>query len=485
MQSWDLALDLERAPRELPLFRRIAHAIAQDIASGRLKPGERLPSSRSLAEQLQLNRNTVVAAFGELDRGGWIEGDGARGTRVRLALPSPAPSPPRSPAQGAGFDLPPDLPRASIAPRGPSMRLLLGGLPDLRLAPSRELARAYGRAMRGARGRRGLDYADPQGDERLRAALGGMLARMRGVHAPPERLCVVRGSQQALYLAARALLKPNDLVVIEDPGYPPAAQVLGFAGAEICPLPVDQEGLDTGALADLCARREVRAVLVTPHHQHPTSVTLSPRRRRELMEIAARRRLILIEDDYDFEFHYDGPPVLPLAADDPAGVVVYVGTLSKVLAPGLRLGYLAAHPAVINLLASYRSWVDQQGDHMVEAAVTELIEEGVLQRHTRRVQRVYQSRRDVLLRALQERFPSMSCSPPSGGMALWARFPGVDTADWAARARERGVVFQPGAALSFDRRPSEHARIGFAACNERELLDAAERLAASLPGGAL
>jgi GntR family transcriptional regulator/MocR family aminotransferase len=484
MRSWHLALELASRSGELsadiPLYRRIARVIAADIERGRLRPGERLPASRVLAAELGVNRNTVVAAYDELRAHGLVGARTTSGTCV-LARRRPEregadePALPREP----GFDLPPALPRQRPVARTPGMLLLLGGVPDLRLLPHRELARAYRRALQGSRGRSAVDYADPQGHPRLREALGEMLSRTRGLRTPPDALCVVRGSQHGLYLAAQALLTPGDVVAVEAHGFPPAWQAAHLAGAELAPIPVDPDGLDTDVLEALCARRRVRAVIVTPHHQYPTTVTMSPTRRRRLLALAERHRMMVLEDDYDHEFHYDGPSVLPLASADPAGVVVYVGTLSKSLAPGLRLGYVVGHPEVVARIVDYRTFVDHQGDHVLEQAVAMLFEEGDLLRHARRARRAYLSRRDVLCEALREHLPELVFRPPSGGMAVWARAQGVDTEAWAARGLQAQVAFQSGSRLTFGGGPSEHVRLGFAACDEQELREAVRRMAAT------
>jgi GntR family transcriptional regulator/MocR family aminotransferase len=476
VRTWELGLDLSQPGDDLPVYRRIARVIAADIARGRLRPGELVSSTRVLAAQLGVNRNTVVAAFEVLRIEGWITGKSARGTFVADVLPSTRLA--TAPLARGAFDLPPPGPSLAPLARTPGLLLLLGGVPDLRFVPHRELARALGQALRGARSRRLLDYADPQGNERLRVALGDLLARLRGMHAAPSAICVVRGSQQALYLAARALLAPGDAVAVEACGYPPTWHVLRLAGCEPVPIPVDAHGIDVDRLAAVCETRRVRAVIVTPHHHTPTTVTLSPARRSQLLALAARHRMMVIEDDYDFDFHYDGPPVLPLAAMDPAGVVVYVGTLSKCLAPGLRLGYLVGGPEVVSRVTAYRSWVDQQGDQVLEQAVAVLLEDGVVQRHTRRARRVYQARRDILCDALRRQLPALAFAVPAGGMAVWAHAPGIDTDAWVQRALERGVAMQAGRRFQFDGSASEHVRIGFAACNDAELQEAVRRLAA-------
>jgi len=482
MGSWQVAVELVDDPQK-PVFRQIAGAIQTDIERGRLRPGERLPSSRTLSVQLGVNRNTVIAAYDELRALGWVAGQPARGMFVASAVD---PGPPSFdvgavPPPGAGYDLPvSEVPELGPS-RAPGLLVLLGGVPELRFLPHVELARAYRKVLKGAGARQLVDYADPHGDERLRSALGELLARVRGVPAANESICVVRGGQAGIYLAARALLRPGDVVAVEEVGYRPAWQALRLAGARLVSTPVDDQGLDVDALQARCAGERLRAVYLTPHHQCPTTVTLSPERRRKLLALAAAERLIVFEDDYDFEFHYDGRPVLPMASTDTAGVVVYLGTMSKSLAPGLRIGYVVAPPAVVRRIAAYRSYVDRQGDQVLERAVAMLLEDGVLQHHARRALRAYRARRDLLCQLLAKKLPRLSFRPPTGGMAVWAHAPGVDVDRWVECGLEAGVAFQSARRFTFDGEAREFVRIGFAACDAQELAEATRRMVATLP----
>jgi GntR family transcriptional regulator/MocR family aminotransferase len=252
--------------------------------------------------------------------------------------------------------------------------------------------------------------------------------------------------------------------------------VFQLAGVEVVPIPVDSEGLDVTALEAVCATRQVNAVYLTPHHQLPTTVTLSAPRRLRLLELARQRGMLILEDDYDHEFQYEGSPVLPLAHSDRFGVVVYFGTLSKILAPGLRLGFVASTPEVAERIASYRAYVDQQGDHIVERAVAELIEDGELERHVRRARRLYRSRRDALAEALTRHVPDLVFTAPNGGLAIWAQAPGVDVDAWVQHALAAGVSFQAASHFLLGAAPRDFARLGFAACDEAQLVEAARRL---------
>lgn len=477
-RPWTFPIALDPGASE-PIFLQIARAVSADIRRGRLQPGGVLPGSRSLAQELGVHRNTVLAAYRELEAEGWTRSE-SRSTRVAQDLP-PALERARTPRGGLGFAL--ELPEAPLPFMPSSGRGVLnfgGGLPDLRLVPTDLLARAYRRALNQ---RHLLDYGDSGGDQRLRVALAQLLSEMRGLACGADQLFISGGSQMGLDLVARTLVRPGDRVGVEDPGYPPAWASLRGAGAELVPLPVDTGGLSIEALEAELARKPLRALYLTPHHQFPTTVTMSAPRRQRLLELARRHRMAILEDDYDFEFHFEGRPMLPLASADAAGVVVYIGTLSKVLAPGLRLGFVAAPHALIEALAAKRMAVDRQGDQVLERAAAELMEDGLLQRHARKMRRVYQARRDVLVEALRSQLGgAVAFELPPGGMSLWLRAaPGLDVELWAQRALARGVVLYPGGRFDFRRRSLPNFRLGFTSLNEAELREAVQRMRGAQP----
>lgn len=451
-----------------PLFAQIAEALAGDVRRGVLRPGDAIPGSRTLAEALGVHRNTVLAALRELEKQGWIRTERARGTFVSEALPEVRVRAPEVARGEALFEVSRVVPDAPTT-IPPGVLPLLGGVPDVRLVPTAALARAYRRALRSSRL---LGYGDPAGVPALRRALATMLAHTRGIAVEADEVVVTRGSQMAIDLVARALLRPGDVVAVEALGYRPAWEALRASGATLVPVRVDRHGLDVARLAELAEKTPLRAVYVTPHHQYPTTVVLGAPRRLTLLELARRHRFAILEDDYDHELHYEGRPILPLASRAPRSVI-YVGTLSKVLAPGLRLGWVVAPSPLREAIVARRAYVDRQGDHVLEHAIAELAEEGELARHTLRMRRVYLARRDFFVQALRETFGDvLRFEVPRGGMALWAQVRGIDVDAWAARAAERGVYVQTARRFTFDRRPRAAMRLGFGALDERELAQA-------------
>lgn len=477
MSRWRPTVALD-ADDERPLRTQIADRVQADIRRGRLTPGDLLPGSRQLAETLGVHRNTVIAAYEALIAQGWLQTRTGSGTFVSEALPE-IPQRPTAPAPETVAPIY-DLPEMEAGPALPQVGILsLDSLPDPQTLPSVPLMRAIRRSLR-LYGRALLDYADPQGDPHLRQALAEVLATARGLIPAPDRLVITRGSQMALWLAAQALIRPGDKVAVEALGYRPAWVALKAAGAELVPVPVDDEGLQVQALEAI--EGPLKAVYLTPHHQYPTTVPLSPRRRLALLELARRRRLALLEDDYDNEFHYEGRPLMPLASAAPEAVI-YVGTLSKVLAPGLRIGYAHAPKPVIERMITLRQAIDRQGDALGERAVAELFEEGEVQRHIRRMRRTYHARRDALLEALETHLGGViRCDRPDGGMALWAQVdPAVDVPTWVARCRDHGVTFSAGGRYTFDGRPLSALRLGFARLSPADLSKAIQIMSAQVP----
>ncbi|MBA69665.1 MAG: GntR family transcriptional regulator [Rhizobiales bacterium] len=471
MASDPLALDIEKdAPG--PLFLAIAGAITRDIMRGRLKPGARLPGTRALARELGVHRNTVDAAYQELMTQGWLHAEPARGTFVAQDLPE-------------GMAEPVAL---SVAVEPAAVRPPLAfsdGAPDPKLVPDKALARAFRRALLSPAFRAGADYGDARGTPVLRHALSSYLASDRGVVADPARLLLTRGSQMALFLAAKAALKPGQMIAVEEPGYPLAWEAFRAAGAAVRGVPVDAGGLSVAALEDAIENdQRISAVYVTPHHQYPTTVTMGAARRLQLLDLVERHGITLIEDDYDHEYRFEGRPVLPLAARAPADLpLIYVGSLSKLLSPGIRLGYAMAPEPLLGRMAAARAAIDRQGDAPLEAALADLIRDGDLGRHARKARRIYRARRDVLASALSDHLGGrIVFDRPAGGLALWLRCGNVSAETWAKRAEAAGLALLPGTRFALERAAPQALRLGYAALDEIQIARAVEILTQSLPG---
>jgi GntR family transcriptional regulator / MocR family aminotransferase len=420
--SPDLLIELDRS-RPRGLRAQVEDGLRAAIRDGRLGPGTRLPSSRALAVDLGVTRGVVVEAYEQLAAEGYVTTVQGSGTRVNdVAAPGP------------GHDR-----AAAPAPTAPLTHDFRIGLPDLGLFPRA----AWARATRGAlvaMPDADLGYLPPAGLPRLRAAVAAYLGRVRGVACGPDQVVICNGFGHGFSLVIRALAERGiDDVAVEVPGYDDPRDQIAWAGARVHPVPVDAEGLQTADLAAL----PVGAVVVTPAHQSPTGVVLSSRRRTELADWARERGGYVVEDDYDAEYRYDRHPVGALQGVLPDRVI-YHGTLSKSLAPGLRLGWLVAPPDLLDDVLRARSVTDHMTASLVQATFAEFLERGDLDRHLRRTRRIYRERRDALVAALGQWLPAVRVEGVSAGLNAFVTLPaGWDSAEVAAAARARGVGVYP------------------------------------------
>lgn len=473
LRPWQLSLsDRIDATRDTPIYMQIIEALVRDIERGRLTAGSYLPSSRELAKTLGVNRKTVVIAYEDLIAQGWLESAATRGTMVATALPDPVkrqhvdPEPTMSSiAVDYRYAAPPARP---IALPGGSGLKIDEGAPDGRLFPAELLARAYRAATNRAAETNGFQYRDPRGSAALRNGIASMLRGQRGLSVTADNICITRGSQNGLFLAAQILLKPGDAVVVEALTYEPAVAAFRALGAQIVPVGLDEGGIDIDAVEHACRRNAVRAVFVTPHHQFPTTVSLRPGRRLRLIELARLFGFAIIEDDYDHEFHFQSQPLLPLASYGP-GQTIYVGSMSKLLLPALRVGYVAAPPAVIDAIAHRVSLTDGMGNALTEDAAAALIETGELRRHARKAWQVYAERRRNFAAELDEALGDIAdYKTPDGGLAFWLRFPGIDLDAMEARAAALGLRFASSRSFMTHDEAPRGLRIGFASLNAHE-----------------
>lgn len=476
LRPWPLQITLDESSR-LALHVQICDAVVAGIRSNRLSPGSPLPGSRALAERLGINRKTVQLAYDELVARGWATAERRRGTFVSL-------SPPVAPSAdaGAGAGRRPASARSGRAiPAAPPSGMIVfdDGAPDTRLVPVTALAQAYHSALRRLSRNNRLADEHTLGSLALRQSISTMLNFNRGMATVPERICLTRGSQMAIFLVARILTGPGTTAALEEPGYGQARAAFRRSGADLAPIPVDGEGMRVDVLEKVCRTRRLACVYVTPHHQFPTTVQLSPERRRRLLELSERYGFTIVEDDYDHEFHFSGRPILPLASEAPNAGIVYVGSFSKVLSPHVRSGFIAASAGFIRDAASWVMQIDRLGDPVKELALSELIDSGTLQRHHDRARQIYDRRRQSFAELLQRNFGACArFSVPHGGLAFWVEFEApVGTASFTGKARGAGIRLLP-ARLFWTGKPLVGAtRIGYAHMTETEIAEPLRRLA--------
>jgi GntR family transcriptional regulator / MocR family aminotransferase len=409
-----LELDRERPePLRLQLERRLRDA----IRSGRLQPDERLPSSREMARELGVSRGLVLECYTQLQAEGYLTSRGGSATRVASGAEAP-PGPPPRPAA---------LVRPSID--------FKHGLPDLASFPRRDWAWAMREACRGVPAGE-LGYGDANGSDTLRMVLAAYLRRVRGAVAEPERIVICSGVQQGVNLVIRALARRGvKRVAFEDPGHPDHRAGLELAGIEAAPVPVDDRGVDVEAIEASGAG----AVVLTPAHQSPTGALLAPERRQALLAWAAERDATIIEDDYDAEFRYDREPVGTLQGLAPERVAT-LGSVSKSLAPGLRLGWVVCPPRLVDAIVAEKRIEDRAFPVLDQLALAALIESGRYDRHLRRMRGVYAARREALMDALARHAPGLDLRGLAAGFHVLVLLPdGVTEDEVVDAARERSV----------------------------------------------
>ena len=421
----------QSAPIYLQLYRRYQEA----IASGRLQPGDRVPSVRSLASELGLARGTVEVAYQMLVGEGYFVARGAAGTvvsprlgnladpgRAKASAPSRAPSP---------------------RPRALDHRMLPFqlGVPALDAFPRKTWTRLAGRTVRTLE-TVAMTHPDPAGYDPLRRAIATYLGISRGIACAPEQVFVTAGYRGALELVRRTLLQAGDLGWYEDPGYIFARQFLERAGMRLAPVPVDEEGLDVRIGLQRAA--DARFAVVTPTHQSPTGVALSLPRRLELLEWAHRRRAWIIEDDYDSEFRYHGRPLPALKSLDRNGRVLYTGTFSKVLFPGLRLAYLVVPASQADKFRDMVDHLPDPGSVLPQAMVADFMEQGHFARHLRKMRPLYAARRGYLADALAELAGGrLHVQQQAGGIHILAHLlPRQSDRKLAMAAQDEGLAVQ-------------------------------------------
>lgn len=443
----------------------LADRLRTAIADGTLTPGTRLPASRALAEELHLARGTVVEAYQRLGEEGVLVTNRGGGTVVADLVPSPGPGP-RTGTAAAPTPAPTTDPLNISA-----------GVPDVTAFPRAAWLRAERRLLATATDR-DLGYADPQGAPALRQALARWLARSRGVTVDADRILITGGVTGALSLLSQVLrARGITECAVEDPGSNGNRQILGHWLDRLHPIPVDADGLRTDELAQTPAR----AVLITPAHQFPTGVVLAPERRRALIDWAETTGGYIIEDDYDAEYRYDRQPVRAMHASAPERIA-YVASLSKVLAPALRLGWLIAPRDLHDELVHTRWATDLGSPALPQLALAELIDSGVLERHLRTLRSRHRARRDAAVAAIERYLPDCRVEGIAAGLHLLVRLPAhLDDRELAGRAAAAGIEVLALSALSSTPGPPGLV-IGYGPHSPQRLAEALRRLGELIGG---
>ena len=472
------AIVLDRSS-SAPLHRQIYDQWRHGVLTGRFRCAQRVPSTRELATALAVSRSTVTLAYEQLIAEGYLESSRGSGTYVCRELPDQLLHPNHKQI-ARGEEAPPiRLSRygAGLNDDFTSRRVPPGFIrftqwrPDLTLFPIAIWRKLVMRRLRTASPDL-FDYSDESsGYGPLRSEIAAYVSRSRAVRCTSDQVVIVNGSAQGIDLCVRLLLEPGDQVAIENPGYQGAHRIFAGYGAQLRPASIDENGIVIGDLGN-----KARLIYVTPSHQFPTGVAMSLTRRLELIEWSRRHNAVLIEDDYDSEYRYSGPPLPSLQGLATGVAVIYIGTFSKVMFPSLRIGYLIAPPSLVARVRRAKWLADRHTPVPEQAALADFISEGHLERHIRRMRRIYGGRRDALVEALQRHFGDrVQIRGDAAGMHLLVRFP--DDPRIAEKAVEAKVHLVGSAASYLTEPPRGEFILGFSSISERSIREGIRRLA--------
>jgi GntR family transcriptional regulator/MocR family aminotransferase len=461
------------------LYIQVCNTFISLITDGTLQPSDILPGSRVLAELIGINRNTVKLAYEELINQGWAESIERKGVFVLSRLPvrstTALPEANKNSKPQEAFIWTNHFENAIPGKNLQKTILAIDdGFPDVRLAPVDQLMREYRSLSRKFYGKKFLKYGSAKGSEHLRVSISNYLSHTRGLAVSSESILITKGSQMGIYLAAQLLLNRGDHIAVGMSNYGSADDTFKYAGAKLLRIPVDANGMDVDHLEAILQLKKIKAVYIIPHHHLPTTVTMSAERRLKLLNLAKEYRFAIIEDDYDFDFHYDNKPYLPLASIDHNQNVIYIGSISKTFAPALRIGFMTGPSAFIEAASSLRELIDKQGDTLLEEAFAVLFDNGEMERHFRKALKMYKQRRNLFCQVLKTDFNDViKFKTPEGGLAVWSDFDRkIDLIKMSGDALKKGLYIDDGNFYKNESFSTNALRMGFASINENEIVEA-------------
>ncbi len=479
LRPWKLEVMIER-DSTIAIHAQIANKIIDEIQQGRFEIGMALPGTRELAIKLAVNRKTVVQAYEELIAQGWLTTQSKRGTFVSSRTLSVNHNPKPIKKLDFGFKNKTIIESKAISSKKTESDFInfSDGLADSRLIPLEVLSRAMRHALISTIRTNKHSYHEPKGALILRQAILHMLNMGRGLHADVENICIVRGQQMGFFLIGRVLVRQNDVIVMEKLCDQLASDAFKSCGATIISIDQNEQGMDLDALEALCKTTKIRAVYASPHYQIPTTVSMSMPNRRRLLALADEYDFLIIEDDHDFEFHFSKKPVMPLASLDKPNRVIYVGSLSNVLAPSFRLGFVVASREIIKHFSNEIMMIDRQGNTMTELAVAELLHMGEINRHTLKIAKIYEERRAFIAKLIRSELNDyVDFDLPDGGLALWLKIiPSINMLTFLKDVELEKVRVIAGATFSLTNEPVTAIRLGFATLNNDETALGIKRL---------
>lgn len=472
-----LSLKLADDKKVQAKYLAIASALRHTIKTGQVSPTEALPSARQLAQQLKVNRHTVMAALAELVAQGWVESKERSGYRVVENIPIQASRLINKAVnkQGAfNWQFRKEQPIAAkpLIKASQYRYNFSGGQPDISKFPFDEFKSHFSQTCQRPQ-ESSLSYGDSCGERELIDEVSTYLRRVRAITDKEVMIC--NGSQEALYMISQLLLQRGDKVAVEQLGYPPAWQAFKSAGAELVAIEQDELGIVPEHLAAILAQGKVKLLYLTPLHQYPTTVSLDISRRMQIYQLAAKYGVAIVEDDYDHEFHYSSQPNAPMVSDDPVGLVIYISTFSKLMFGSARIGYVVASAPLIAQLSAYKMLMNHKCNVLMQLAVAKWMHQGGFEAHLRRMTKLYHKRRDYLVALLiqyQQQGLPIHFGVPAGGMAIW-----LDTGKSVVGLKEKLLTQQVYLQTEIEFNIKKHLpdesyrfiRLGFASMSEEKV----------------
>lgn len=463
-------------------YLNIAETLRNAIKTRKIMPSEKLPSARVLAQQLQVNRHTIMAAYQELVSQGWAESTQRKGYFVVETLPIEHSRSGKCSSTSLGELCQKHFPRShtwrvikhndlhSEKPASQYRYNFAGGNPDISAFPFRDF-KSYMNDALNKPAISELNYGDNNGYPHFIKEMKTYLRKVRSI--VDKEIIVMNGTQEALYVLSQILLSPGDKVAVESLGYKPAWNAFKNTGAQLIGVKQTNQGIDVEHLSVLFQKHKIRLLYLTPLHQYPTTTTLPISERMKIYQLAQQYNVPIIEDDYDHEFHYQSQPLAPMAADDPSGLVIYLSSFSKIMFPGGRLGVIAVNKALAPHIVNYRTLINHKANVILQDAVARWMKDGAFERHLRKATRLYKTRREFMVRMLntfKEEGLKIDFTLPAGGMALWVNV-GKNAKKLSLLAREKDVFLLAEDAFHLDEQNNEdkYIRLGFSGQSEESM----------------
>ncbi|MEM1136020.1 MAG: PLP-dependent aminotransferase family protein [Bacteroidota bacterium] len=479
MLPYRTIIELDRNANK-PLHIQICNSLIKLVRTGSLQSGLKLPGGRKMATLLGVSRKTVIKAYEELAAQGWIEVKPNQGCFINSSLPllntfSSNHSTQKNAHTHFKLGTHINTKNSEFTKSNiPIIHKIDDGYPDVKLAPLSELGKNYSYIMNNPQTSGLMSYTQAYyGDIRLREEIVKYLSTTRNINVSIRNILITRGSLMAFYLLSQTLFSEGDNIIVSNPGYNEGYYTLQVAKCSLIRVPVDEHGIQVNLIEKICKEKKIRAVFIVPHHQYPTTVSLTASRRMQLLILAKKYKFAIIEDDYDYDFHYASSPILPVASTDSIGTVAYVGSFSKIIAPSLRVGYIVAPENLIHAATNLSRFIDSHGNNGLERAIAMLFDSGEIRRYLKKANKIYRKRRDHFCYLLEKEIGEhIEFDIPAGGLAVWIKFrKHILYENVTFNAAKKGLQLPSNKLFSPPNKLINAARIGFASLREDYMVE--------------